>query len=435
MVFKSDNTENTLESFFSEEDIKSISGEETVYNEAEEEDLTEYDDEEVEYEEVVVRKPIKKSKPVEHKQIVQKPVKKVETLSDFMEQQEYVSSKEYKEQVNEVENISKELSNPNNIANILSMANVKDLNKITINDESKVFNEVDNFNFILNSKPTYQVTLNQSAYIAHIEGMRFSDIFSINQSVGNNFETTLRQYQTYFKKINSNSLGIKSFDEFTKLTSLYDVPTIEFGLFNQTFPGDTEFNIRCKHCGQEMKKVKISNDQLITAKNDEVYEQLDRVINSIDSVKKAEVHSLVNKVDRIQLPVSKSIIEIHIPTIADQLDILKEIRESNFAQVEDYIDVLLYTKDIYVVDLVATKEKGEPVFNKCKNRNEILMVIKNLTLDDIKVFNEAISGKDSKYRIDYMIKSFPCTNCHKEVGDVSIDIQQLLFQETLLQLV
>ena len=124
MVFKSDNTENTLESFFSEEDIKSISGEETVYNETEEEDLTEYDDEEVEYEEVVVRKPIKKSKPVEHKQIVQKPVKKVETLSDFMEQQEYVSSKEYKEQVNEVENISKELSNPNNIANILSMANV-----------------------------------------------------------------------------------------------------------------------------------------------------------------------------------------------------------------------------------------------------------------------------------------------------------------------
>src|SRR5699024_3010609 len=109
-----------------------------------------------------------------------------------------------------------------------------------------------------------------------------------------------------FRAMSNNSLGVKDFEKWSNITSLYDISTIEFGIFNQTFPGETEFDIKCSHCANSMKNIGISNDLLISTRNDEVYEQLDRVINSIGNLEKASEYSLVNKINRFQLPESNA---------------------------------------------------------------------------------------------------------------------------------
>lgn len=369
-----------------------------------------------------------------------RPPKKIETLQDYEEQLAYEESDEFEEELRreeEEKNFFKNADNVNEILNMATFQNIGDLNSITIVDPERTSRTNENLNYTINAKPTYQVVLNQSAYIAHMEGLRLKDVFSIASSTGDSYASKLRKYQTYYNKINSNTIGLTSFEEWAKKTSLYDMDTIQFGIFCQTFPGATDFNITCSHCKQTMKNVKVTNDQLISVKNDDAYEQLNRVINGITDPESCAKYSLVNKVERFQLPYSKAIVDIRIPSVHDQLEILKKIREENLPKVREYLEIMYFIKDVMIVDLAATKEQGKPVFNKLKDENELVLFLSNMHLDDIEVLNHKVEDKDEKYRIEYKIKSFKCHNpkCEQQTGDISIDIDELLFDQAVSKIV
>ena len=369
-----------------------------------------------------------------------RPPKKIETLQDYEEQLAYEQSDDFLEELEREEeerNFFKDASNVKDVLDMVSFQDVSDLSSITIIDPDRTSRTNENLNFTINAKATYQIVLNQSAYIAHMEGLRLKDVFSIAGSTGDSYASKLRKYQTYYKKMNSNTIGLTSFEEWAKKTSLYDMDTIQFGIFCQTFPGDTDFNITCSHCQQTMKNVKVSNDQLIAVKDDEAYAQLNRVINSIKDPESCAKYSLVNKVERFQLPFSKAIVDIRIPTVHDQLDILKKIREEDLPKVREYLEIMYFIKDVMIVDLAATREQGKPVFNKLKDENELVLFLSNMHLDDIEVLNHKVEDKDEKYRIEYKIKSFECQNpkCKKQTGDISIDIDELLFDQAVGKIV
>ena len=90
-----------------------------------------------------------------------------------------------------------------------------------------------------------------------------------------------------------------------------------------------------------------------------------------------------------------------------------------------------------IVDLAATREQGKPVFNKLKDENELVLFLSNMHLDDIEVLNHKVEDKDEKYRIEYKIKSFKCHNpkCEQQTGDISIDIDELLFDQAVSKIV
>ena len=98
---------------------------------------------------------------------------------------------------------------------------------------------------------------------------------------------------------------------------------------------------------------------------------------------------------------------------------------------------MYFIKDVMIVDLAATREQGKPVFNKLKDENELVLFLSNMHLDDIEVLNHKVEDKDEKYRIEYKIKSFECQNpkCKKQTGDISIDIDELLFDQAVGKIV
>lgn len=385
-------------------------------------------------------KPLENKAPNKKKSKKKRPPKKIETLQDYEEQLAYEESDEFLAELEAEEQERNYFGNASNVKDILdsvSFQDINDLSSITIIDPERTSKTNENLNYTINAKATYQIVLNQSAYIAHMEALRLKDVFSIAGSTGDSYASKLRKYQTYYSKMNSNTIGISSFEEWAKKTSLYDMDTVQFGIFCQTFPGSTDFNITCSHCRQMMKNVKVSNDQLIAAKNEDAYEQLNRVISSINDPESCAKYSLVNKVERFQLPFSKAVIDIRIPTVHDQLEILKKIREENLPKVREYLEIMYFIKDVMIVDLAATKEQGKPVFNKLKNENELVLFLSNMHLDDIEVLNHKVEDKDEKYRIEYKIKSFECQNpnCKKQTGDIAIDIDELLFDQAVSKIV
>ena len=354
------------------------------------------------------------------------------TLGAFIRQKELEATPEYQAEQAKKKEIESKANSVEGIADIKKIATLSGtaLNAISIIDTSKVAKPAPTA--FKSKNPTYQVTLNQSAYIAHMEGLTFPDVFNINSSVANDYETALKKYKTYYEKMSFSSIGLKTFEEFARMTSLFDVDTLIFGILNQTFPGKIKYDITCRHCSKTMTNVGIPNDNLIVVKNDEVYEQVSKIISSIDSPEKADKYSLVNKIERIQLDDSKTILDIRIPTIEDHLNILAELRSvTNEQELIQASNFLLFIKAAYVLDPTETLAQGKPIFVEYKDRASILEIVRNMSIRDAGQANEVIEEKEEKYSISYAIQSFPCQNCQQEVGDVNVDVEELLFLESV----
>ena len=354
------------------------------------------------------------------------------TLGAFMRKKDYEESEEYKQKKAAEAELEAKLQDSAELDSIMEMATLSgdSLNHLTLLDTSKMAKPAPAH--FKNNRPTYQVTLNQSAYIAHMEGLKFPDVFNINSSIANDYETALKKYKTYYDKIAYTSIGISSFEEFSNMTSLFDVDTLAFGILNQTFPGKIKYDITCKNCGQVMSNTGISNDKLIVVKDDSIYEQVAAIINSVDSPEKADEVSLVNKVTRIQLKDSKTILDIRIPTVADHLDILAQLRNNiDNEEMQRSSSFLLFVKAAYVLDTKETLLQKKPVFIEYQDRPAILDIVRNLSIRDAGQASEFIEGKEEVHRISYAIQSFPCQHCHEEVGNVNVDVDELLFLESV----
>ena len=321
------------------------------------------------------------------------------------------------------------------------LKNIKvDLNSIEIFSDLDYDIKKENTNFLLNNSPTYEVKLSQSAFVAHMQSLKFSEVNTITQSVGSDYNTFLAKYQLYFNKINSNSLGINKFEDFKRLTSLYDVSTLEFGIYNITFPGSTEFSITCKNCEETMKNVKVDNSQLIAVRDDELFERLDKNIGSITDIETANKYSLLSKRERIMLEDSKFIMEIKIPTVEDHLSILgalnRDMDEDTRKRVEELTIILIHIDKILMPSISHLEETGELKYISYSVKDgstysDILDIVSNLELNDSNILIDAITEQAEKYSVGYAIQSFPCRNCGEDVGDIDIDISQLIFRKAL----
>ncbi|WPH64271.1 hypothetical protein [Staphylococcus phage vB_StaM_PB50] len=356
------------------------------------------------------------------------------TLDQFESHQQDLNRHQQKVQ-KEIEELSKIDSNERN--NILSNINV-DLNNIEIISDIDYDVNKENTNFVLNSKATHQVVLSQSAYIAHMESLRNQEILSIAESIDDDYNSVLKRYQLYFHKVNTNSLGIKNFSDFAKLTSVYDVSTLEYGLYNISFPGETKFDIKCGSCKEELKDVKISNDQLMSFKDEKAYEHVTKNVHNITTKEENEKHSLISKTERIMLNDSKIIFDIITPTIDKHLTVLASIHTDGLSPEEadrfkNNSTALMHVKNVYVPDLKSLKEDGKPKFQKIPEESlqEIMTIIENLSVRDGHQLTDKIYDSVGKNAIEYAINGAKCPNCGNDLGKIDIDMTEVLFKEAL----
>ena len=304
-----------------------------------------------------------------------------------------------------------------------------DLQSIEIVNNNDIISAQDSIDFILNGEGTYQVIAPQSCYVAFVESLNNADISAITNSTLDVFNSRRKLYQTVWSKINTTSLGKLSFENFLKITSFFDLDTLLYGIYVQTFPGETDFNIKCHNCNGN-STVKINNDSLISIRNDDIYKHFDEITESVTSAKDVYLKSLISKVERIILPKSKIIVDIKIPTLQDHLNILGSIKDKDKAQeLEDIVNTLIFIKDLYCMDVKATKESNKAIYFPINERTRLVSILSNMQVEDFKYLNNKITERAEKYSIEYKIKSFKCPKCHREVGDMPVDIERLLFLE------
>lgn len=303
------------------------------------------------------------------------------------------------------------------------------IDQIDIIEKSEI-EKSENFQFILNGKPTYQVVASQSCYSAFVEPLKMSDINAITNSTMDAYQSRLKLYQTIWGRINTTSLGKLNFQDWLKITSFFDINTIMYGLYMQTFPGNTEFQVRCKHCEKSVE-IKINNDTLISAKDDNIFKRMEEIRNSITTPDEALEHSLLSVYKRIILPDSKIIIELQTPSLKNHLELLASVDPKKIEDYQDYLTSMLFIKNAFMLDVKETKRTGVAKYFVLDSRGDKFNMLRNLSVTDMRKLSNEMYDNVNKYAVDYKIRSFKCSNCGKEVGDIPIDVEELLFQQIL----
>ena len=314
------------------------------------------------------------------------------------------------------------------------LANIEiNVDEIEIVEQPRGLSKIDDYNISLNMgatpSPTYQVVCNQSCYIANMKAIKYGDAIAIANSSSSAFQERSRIYRLLYDKCDSFSVGKISFDEFLRITSFYDAETLMFGIYQQSFPGTTEFQVQCGSCGMQ-HNMTFQNEEFITVKDDEVYKNIQDTIASCSNPEQAIANSIVNKTTRKILPDSKIAIDIAIPSLKDNLDLLGRVNPKLLEANKEVISLMMFIKNIYMLDVNKTISTGKPCYYKMdKDLSSVSRMIKDLSINDARELGKIIQEKSDKHDIVYQLKNHKCPNpeCGKDLGEIPVDIEKLLF--------
>jgi len=314
------------------------------------------------------------------------------------------------------------------------LANIEiNVDEIEIVEHPKGLTQFDDYNISLGmgstANPTYQVVCNQSCYVANMKAINYGDAIAIANSSASAYQERSRIYKLLYDKCEAFSVGRISFDDFLRITSFYDAETLMFGIYQQSFPGTTEFQVQCGSCGMQ-HNMKFQNEEFIAVKDEEVYKNIQDTIASCSNPETALANSIVNKTTRKILPDSKVIVDVAIPSLKDNLDLLGRVNPKLLEANKEVISLMMFIKNIYMLDTNKTVTLGKPCYYKMeKDLSSVSKLIKDLTINDARELGKVIQDKSDKHGIVYQLKNHKCPNpeCGKDLGEIPVDIEKLLF--------
>lgn len=300
-----------------------------------------------------------------------------------------------------------------------------DVSNFEVEDKPQI-DKIQDAGIRINSKPTFETVCNQSGYTAYMESLKYSDLQSLEQSVESFYANRQRLYSTIYGRINNTSIGRLTYEQFLKSTSLYDVPSLLYGIYCQTFKTEAEFTITCNSCNKEMK-VNVPSKALISVKDEEAYNNINEIMGQFSDPDSAVQAAIVNKRTKICLPYSKMIVEVKIPSLYKYLNIIGSVKPDKFDEMQSVLGMMVFIDKLYALDYKALIKDGKAKYYEIKTVKEIADVVSNLELTDASVLQTKLREETEKYAITYRIKGMECRHCHKHIEDIPIDMEEITF--------
>jgi hypothetical protein len=197
-------------------------------------------------------------------------------------------------------------------------------------------------------------------------------------------------------------------------------------MYAQTYPGDSDFDVTCGKCEQEIKS-KVGVNTMLQVKDDAAYGKVQEVIGNSDSIELVQGSSMIGDCERVALKRSKIVAELHTPSVQDHLDILSGFATELKGDASEIVGFLMFVKRILVPDIKYFQRTNQLRYLPVTNQDEMLSVIRRLNTDDGLQLDKIISDRASKFQIDYQIPTFNCPNCQNQVGPIPVEMESLLF--------
>ena len=281
-------------------------------------------------------------------------------------------------------------------------------------------------NTYINNKPTYNVVALQSGYEAKLSALTMVDKASIRNSTDTPHAVRRKLYEIVYNHIEGMSVVKPSFEEWLKITSYWDVETLLFGIYAQTYSHNNSFDITCSNC-EAKNRVRVDAEALVQIRDEDAYEQVRSIISSVTNFTELKGRSQVGKNVRFVLPKSKIIVIAKSPSLYEHLNMLKSYNPA-IPAVGEVFAFSLFIKELLVPNY-AEISKGNMEFARVTGRDDIHQIVTRMDSEDEDHFNEKVSELSDKFKIEFCLNKFNCVTpgCGKEFDQIPLDIESLLF--------
>ena len=400
-----------------QEDIKKLNA--LLDDSNDDEELFELEDEELE-EEIV--EPVKKPRSRGRKpspQPEEKPSQPV--ISEAFE----AFSKQLEEE-NKIQEEQKELT----LDDILGKIEVN-LDEIEIMDATEISDLVlfENQETVLSDSKTMQVVCCQSGYAAHLSPLKNQEIQNLIASDLDLYNFKKRVYRTVYNHIQDSSVGKMDFNTWLKVTSYFDIDTLLYGVYCQTFPYENKYPLTCPRCDRGFNTI-VNNNTLIETRGQEadIYAKINEVVANIKDPKLLLEHSHVHTTKRVMLEQSKIIFDIIIPSAHDYLEgILANASDQFIEEYSTSLGIALFIDKVLIPDLKGYKATGKLKYIPVTNKGRIIDIVSKLPYYDGLDLSDKVNEFTNKYKIVYSIKNIKCPECGFEFPNLPMNLEDILF--------
>ena len=283
---------------------------------------------------------------------------------------------------------------------------------------------------ILGAQSVFKIAALQSGYTAEIGPLAFEDISRIQSSALDAHAARMKLLKTLHSRIQDFSCGPIGFQNWLKQTAQGDYDTLMYGLYAATYPGENDFDVRCRHCGHD-NKITVDVAQLARVESDDVYAEIRRLLDPKTDFKGAIQNSLVGRTVQRKLPQSGIIAEIRNPSMQDYLDgvqwFVNAQDKTTGALPADIAGAeVIRTLSMYVPRLLVPVKGGSqylPVTDQMARAN----LIGRLSRADGQALTDAVDEETKKLEVSYSLPAYNCAGCGKKNEDLFLDFEALLF--------
>lgn len=305
---------------------------------------------------------------------------------------------------------------------------VVDLTSIQISDNSLMgIRRAEN---AFKNKKVTQIVACQSAYKAFMSALNNQEIQNLTGSDEDYYSYKKRLMKLIFKHMEDTSIGKLTFADFSKLTSFFDVDTLLYGIYTQTFPYENKYNIQCpkSECRHHYTTT-VNNNTLIEVRGkDGIFDQINTIISEVKDPQSAIEKSLVQKTKRILCTESKVIVDVRIPSVHDYLEgILSKVDPKFSEEYSTSLGLALFIKKMYIPDLITLQETGKLTYIEIEDSKKIVEMIAELSFVDAEQLSNDINEFTEKYKISYTLKNVTCPECGHVIKEIPMDMETLMF--------
>ena len=320
--------------------------------------------------------------------------------------------------------------NPKKRNSILDNIHV-DLNNIEIMQQPDLMTMSAIEDIILDDKTTMLVTCCQSSYTSEMSALKNQEIDNITNSDVDYYTYMKRLYQTINKHMENTSVGKMPYGEWLHNTSYFDIDTLLYGIYCQTFPYENKYSITCPECENTFDAI-VNNNTLIEMRGEgDTYAKINEIVSGIHEAKDLVANSQVHKSKRVLLNESKIIVDIRIPSVYDYLE--EVVSKSSDRELEDYQNALglsLFIEKIFMPNILLLEQTKNLKYIDLDiehNQGKMLTTIANLSYYDSLQLTDEINNFIEKYRVTYSIRNITCPHCGRVMTTIPLDMQTVLF--------
>ena len=283
---------------------------------------------------------------------------------------------------------------------------------------------------ILGAQSVFKIAALQSGYTAEIGPLAFEDISRIQSSALDAHAARMKLLKTLHSRIQDFSCGPIGFQNWLKQTAQGDYDTLMYGLYAATYPGENDFDVRCRHCGHD-NKITVDVAQLARVESDDVYAEIRRLLDPKTDFKGAIQKSLVGRVVQRKMPESGIVVDIRNPSMQEYLDgvqwFVNAQDKTTGALPADIAGAeVIRTLSMYVPRMLVPVKGGSqylPVTDQMARAS----LIGRLSRADGSALTDAVDAETKKLEVSYSLPAYNCAACGKKNEDLFLDFEALLF--------